>query len=138
MTLGFKSYQKGTVRTKYGTKDELLKAIEALHRNGISVYYDAVLNQRLGADGIEEVPLPGGGSLRAYTLFSGLKGRKEYFDQAEEWEWNWQCFDGIDTDADGRTLGATLFAGKTWDIHGHDDYLLGCDVDYQNERLLKK
>lgn len=128
--------QKGTVRTKYGTKEELLQAIAALHRYGISVYYDAVFNQRLGAEEIEDIPLPGGGTLRAYTRFSGLKGRKKYFDQAAEWEWNWQCFDGIDTDASGRTRGATLFAGKTWDNSMDSDYLLGCDVDYQNERVV--
>lgn len=32
--------QKGTVRTKYGTKEELIKAIEDLHEAGIKCYAD--------------------------------------------------------------------------------------------------
>ena len=42
--------QKGTVRTKYGTRQELEEAIAALHANGISVYIDTVKNQKTGAD----------------------------------------------------------------------------------------
>ena len=37
--------QKGSVRTKYGTKDEYVKAIETAHDNGIRVYADVVFNQ---------------------------------------------------------------------------------------------
>ena len=37
-------YQKGSVRTKYGTKDELLSAITALHNVGVEVYANMVLN----------------------------------------------------------------------------------------------
>ena len=33
--------QKGTVRTKYGTKQELKDAVNALHENGVQVYLDA-------------------------------------------------------------------------------------------------
>ena len=32
-------YQKGTVPTKYGTKDEYLQAIQALQQVGIQVYW---------------------------------------------------------------------------------------------------
>ena len=38
--------QKGTTRTKYGTKKELLEAIEELHKVGIKCYADVVLNTR--------------------------------------------------------------------------------------------
>ena len=37
--------QKGTVATKYGTKEEYLAAIDACHQAGIDVYPDIVLNQ---------------------------------------------------------------------------------------------
>jgi len=127
--------QKGTIRTKYGTKEELVKAVDALHRYGIKVYYDAVLNHRIGADEREKVPLPGGGTLDTWTLFSGMKGRKAYYDQAGEWEWNWQCFDGTDSDA-SKVIGATLFMDKTWDKSFDQDYLMGCDVDYENEKVV--
>ena len=39
--------QKGTIRTKYGTKDEYLDAIEALHQYGLQVYGDIVLNHKM-------------------------------------------------------------------------------------------
>ena len=42
--------QKGSIETKYGTKDEYLQAIKDLHENGISVYADIVLNHKIGAD----------------------------------------------------------------------------------------
>ena len=43
-------HQKGSVRTKFGTREELLAAIRALHRVGIEVYADIVLNHRFGGD----------------------------------------------------------------------------------------
>lgn len=42
--------QKGSIPTKYGTKDEYLRAIESLKRNGINAYADVVLNHKMGAD----------------------------------------------------------------------------------------
>ncbi|MDN5303894.1 MAG: alpha-amylase [Fusobacteriaceae bacterium] len=47
--------QKGSVRTKYGTKDEYLNAINIAHQNGIQIYGDVVFNHRMGADGKEQV-----------------------------------------------------------------------------------
>ena len=47
--------QKGTVRTKYGTREEYQMAIHACHEAGLHVYPDIVLNHKLGADAREEV-----------------------------------------------------------------------------------
>ena len=47
--------QKGTVRTKYGTRAEFLACVEALRAAGVRVYADIVLNHRLGADDYETV-----------------------------------------------------------------------------------
>ena len=47
--------QKGTVPTKYGTKDEYIDAISKLQACGIDVYADIVLNHRMGADETEAV-----------------------------------------------------------------------------------
>ena len=47
--------QKGTVATKYGTKEDYLAAIEALHAAGISVVADIVLNHRMGGGGTQVV-----------------------------------------------------------------------------------
>ena len=46
--------QKGTVRTKYGTKDELKEMIDELHKNKIAVYLDVVLNHKAGGDFTEK------------------------------------------------------------------------------------
>ena len=38
--------QRGTVRTRYGTMDDLLRLIETAHRFGIRVYFDNIMNHR--------------------------------------------------------------------------------------------
>lgn len=53
--------QKGTIATKYGTKEQFLAFIGISHANGIDVYSDIILNQRAG------------GSDNGYD-FSHLKG----------------------------------------------------------------
>jgi alpha-amylase len=45
--------QKGTVRTKYGTKQELLDAIVTCKEQAIAVYVDLVMNHKAGADETE-------------------------------------------------------------------------------------
>lgn len=109
--------QKGSTRTKYGTKAELLSAIGALHGAGIKVYYDAVLNHRMGADQSETVPLADGGSTGAWTGFT-FAGRNGAYYPAT---WNWRNFNS----ADGR-----LFEGKSWNDSFDEDYLMGSNVDY--------
>ena len=39
-------YQKGTIATRWGTKEELVRAIAAANAHGIDVLIDAVLNVR--------------------------------------------------------------------------------------------
>src|SRR5215204_6610713 len=38
--------QQGTVRTRYGTKAQLLRAVEVAHRFGLRVYFDNIMNHR--------------------------------------------------------------------------------------------
>lgn len=47
--------QKGSVRTKYGTREAYLTAVKTLQEQGIEVLCDIVLNHRMGADGTEDV-----------------------------------------------------------------------------------
>ncbi|XP_073133468.1 uncharacterized protein [Henckelia pumila] len=47
--------QKGTIPTKYGTKQEYLDAIAAAQKAQLKVYVDVVLNHMGGADEIEKV-----------------------------------------------------------------------------------
>lgn len=42
--------QKGTVRTKYGTKQEPHEAIDACHNHGINVYVDIVMNHKVSSE----------------------------------------------------------------------------------------
>ena len=59
--------QRGTLATKFGTKDELLRLIAVAHANGLDVYPDIVLNHMNGgAEGpqgprqpLQALPVPG-------------------------------------------------------------------------------
>ena len=98
--------QKGTVRTKYGTRAQYVSAIKALQKAGLQVYADAVLNQRMGGDSTEVVratPFPQDDRLRpkaepreieCYTRFS-FPGRNRKY---SAFEWSAQHFDAVDYD----------------------------------------
>lgn len=47
--------QRESIRTKYGTKEEYLNAINVLHENNLKVIADIVFNQKMGADELEKV-----------------------------------------------------------------------------------
>eukprot|EP00168_Porphyra_purpurea_P020971 TRINITY_DN9078_c0_g1_i1.p2 TRINITY_DN9078_c0_g1~~TRINITY_DN9078_c0_g1_i1.p2 ORF type:complete len:237 (-),score=76.02 TRINITY_DN9078_c0_g1_i1:27-737(-) len=95
-----------TVRTKYGTKDELLAAVAAAHATGLRVYADIVLNHRLGADAAQHVratpfadadrTLQAGRprKIRAHTKFlcPGRAGAYSAF------VWNAHAFSSVDYD----------------------------------------
>lgn len=57
--------QRGTVRTRYGTKQELLRAVEVAHRFGLRVYFDNIMNHR-GFD------TPGYTSTTPTNLYPGM------------------------------------------------------------------
>jgi alpha-amylase len=140
--------QKGSIKTKYGSKEELLAAIDEAHRNGLFVYADAVFNHRLGADKTEVVAAAkvnpnnrneeeGDDALiHAWTHFSFPGRAKKYSD----FEWHWYHFTGVDWDEKRDQLGVFKFSGKEWDDdvdaeRGNYDYLLGADVDTDNEEV---
>ena len=122
--------QQGTRRTKYGTKEELDRAISSLHEAGLEVYYDAVLNHRLGADESEVVELKSGEIAEVWTKFT-FPGRDKYSD----FVWDWHCFDGIDWNNRTQKAGKYLFVNKEWDHSYAEDYVMGADVDYQNPKV---
>ncbi len=141
--------QKGSVRTKYGTKKEYLDAIKELHAKGINVYADIALNHKMGADEVEEVTAAEFNSLNRYQMIGDNRkigawtkftfpGRKNKY---SDFKWNWRHFDGIDWDQ--KTLKKSLykFAGKEWDegvddtANGNYDYLMGADIDFNNQEV---
>lgn len=74
--------QKGSIETKYGTKEDYLACIQAFQKAGIDVYGDIVLNHKMGADGTEIVNakevnrqntneiISGDEQIKVYTLFT--------------------------------------------------------------------
>ena len=138
--------QKGTVRTKYGTKEEYLEAIKAFHEAGIRVFADIVLNHRMGGDGTEEVlavtdspedrNLQTGGErmVKVWSKFNfpGRHGKYSRF------LWNHNHFTGTDWDEYTKVPDQIFrFTGKTWDKDvdpekGNFDYLMGMNVDMDN------
>jgi alpha-amylase len=139
--------QKGTVRTKYGTKDEYLAAVKAAKEVGIRVYADVVFNHMMGGDAIEEVEAtpfnhdnrsevigePRMVKVWTHFKFEGRQGK--YSDR----EWHWWDFDAVDFDDNNPDFGAVyLFKGKSFDDNvdlekGAFDYLMGCDLDMESE-----
>jgi alpha-amylase len=141
--------QKGSVRTKYGTKDEYLQAIKSAQAEGIRVYADAVFNHKLGADEAEEVEATPFNSenrnatvgeyqtIKAWTHFT-FPGRG---DKYSSMQWHWWHFDAIDYNAYNEGEDAIyLLKGKEFDRNvdlekGNFDYLMGCDLDMSNPEV---
>ncbi|MCL2344159.1 MAG: alpha-amylase, partial [Firmicutes bacterium] len=143
--------QKGAVPTKYGSKDELLAAIKALHDAKISVYADIVLDHKMGADGCESVAAVdcdpnnrnetegGETQIGAWTLYN-FPGRAGMY---SDFVWHWNHFNGIDWDETRRRNGVFLFEGKHWDTpvdaeKGNYDYLMGADIDLENPEVVSE
>ena len=137
--------QKGSIRTKYGTKDEYINAIKSLRENNIKVLADIVLNHKMGADETEEVlaiqddssdrniSLTEAKPIRAWTKYT-FPGRGDTY---SNFKWNWTHFHGIDWDENTATASIYKFYGKHWDDNvdkenGNYDYLMGADIDLNN------
>jgi alpha-amylase len=140
--------QKGSVQTKYGTKEDYINAINACHENNIAVYADIVINHLAGADEKENItvikvnpenrreflsePYP----IEAFTKFTYAGRNKQY----SSFEWNATCFTGIDYDASNNETGIFSIlneAGADWeemidDEKGNYDYLMYNDVEFRN------
>ncbi|MBW7477618.1 alpha-amylase, partial [Paenibacillus oenotherae] len=132
--------QKGTVRTKYGTKAQLKSAVDALHSNNIQAYADIVVNHMMGGDSSQSVPvtevagnnrnntISGEFNKNVFTTYN-FAGRNNAY---SSFKWNWTHFNGVDD------FGKIYrFQGKSWDWevsgeNGNYDYLMGTDIDYDN------
>ena len=145
--------QKGSVRTKYGTREEYLSAIQSLQGDGVQVYADAVLNHRMGGDAAEVVratPFPQDDRLRprgesreirTYThfRFPGRAARHSRF------EWRARHFDAVDYDELRPEEQDTVYLleGKAFDDevaleNGNFAFLMGCDLDFQTEEVRRE
>lgn len=139
--------QKGSVRTKYGTRRELEEMIAALHEKGISVYLDTVMNHKTGADYTEEFMarevdpqnrehmLSDAYEIVGLTGFN-FPGRK---DKYSGFKWHWYHFTGTDLNVANGKRGIYLIQGegKAWSegVDGENvnyDYLMFNDLDFDH------
>ncbi|KAJ7707693.1 alpha amylase [Mycena rosella] len=136
--------QKGTVRTRWGTREELLRACQVATAHGIDILIDAVLNHKLGADRFESFPavpvnsqnrLKDEGPAReidGWTAFD-FKGRGNKY---SSFRWTHEHFTGLDWDHRTRTNAIYRIASQGrqgWSQNvdkelGNYDYLLGVDI----------
>lgn len=142
--------QKNSVRTKYGTRQELHGAIDALHAQGIRVYADIVLNHKAGADeterfiAVEVDPndrrsvITDEYEIEGWTKFL-FKGRKDTY---SDFKWSFEHFSGTDYNQANGKSAIYLIKGenKNWDDGvdsecGNYDYLMFADVDYSHPRV---
>ncbi len=137
--------QKGSIPTKYGTKEEYLNAIKVLQENHIKVLADIVLNHKMGADETEEVlAVEDDNSNRNVSLTDAkpIKVWTKYTfptrgDKYSNFHWNWTHFHGVDWDENTGNSAIYKFYGKHWDENvdkenGNFDYLMGADIDLNN------
>lgn len=146
--------QKGTVRTKYGLKEEYLKAIKSLKENGIEPIADVVLNHKAAADYKERftvievdpndrtVALSEPFEIKGWTKFTFPGRHKKY----NNFEWHWYHFTGTDYDAQRNKSGIYLIQGdnKGWadddlvdNENGNFDYLVYADLDFKHPEVIQ-
>ena len=144
-------YQMGTVETKYGSKDDYLNAILALHHAGIEVYADIVLNQKMGGDMVQTIPATkvewdnhnvessGEQMVKVSTKFT-FPGRNHKY---SDFEWNWTHFSGVDYNNETGEHAIFKFKNKNWsevvdEEKGNFDYLLGANLDFSNPAVVEE
>lgn len=143
--------QKGSVETKYGTKDEYLNAIKILHKNSIQVYADISIDHMIGADETEEVEAVEENpcnrnqetsnveTICAWTKFNFFGRADKYSD----FKWNHNHFHGVDFDDRTKKNSIFRFVNKAWDDgvdceNGNYDYLMGADIDLKNDEVIQE
>ena len=139
--------QKGTIPTKYGSKEQYVNACKTLQENGISVIADIVLNHKAGGDEKEKFHavkvnpenrqenISEPFEIESYTKFTFPNREKKYSD----FEWNFTCFSGVDY-AEGEEEGIYQIIhdfGDGWEEmidneKGNYDYLMYNDIDHRN------
>jgi alpha-amylase len=145
--------QKGAIRTKYGTKQELLDAIAACHKHGVNVYVDVVMNHKAGADETEifqvievspnnrEEEISEPFDIEGWTKFTFPNRDNKY----SSFKWGFEHFNGTDYDAKSDRTGIFRIVGenKAWNDNvgrefGNYDYLMFANIDYDHPEVRKE
>lgn len=136
-------YQKGTIPTKYGTREEYLNAVRSIRDHGLGVIADVVLNHRMGADYKEDTigtkvesshrltPVVHNKKLTVWTGFNfpGRNGKYSNF------YWNRDHFSGVDWNEKTHFRAIFKLKGHQWSPNvssenDNYDYLMGANVDF--------
>ncbi|MEO6949176.1 MAG: alpha-amylase [Ginsengibacter sp.] len=141
--------QKGSIRTKYGTRQEYVDAINAVHASGMRAMVDIVLNHKAGGDEKEKIKvvkvdpenrnkvISAPFEIEAFTKFTFPGRQKKYSD----FIWDYMCFTGVDYAADLNETGIfrilNNYGDESWekmvsDEKGNYDYLMFNDIDFRN------
>ena len=139
--------QKGNVRTKYGTKEELLKLIDEAHKKGMRIYADLVLNHKAGADEAEifkavkvnpdnrTEEISEAKDIEGWTKFTFPRRNGKY----SEFVWSFQHFSGVDYDnlTGENGIYKIIWENRDWKQavskeKGNYDYLMFADIDHYN------
>jgi alpha-amylase len=141
--------QKGSIRTKYGTKDEYVAAVKTCRDLGINIYADVVFNHKMSADFEEEFdatpldpnnrfrPIGDARRIKSWTGFN-FPGRGDTYSSMK---WNHDHFDAVDYNSwDPDFKAVWLIKGKGFEDkvdleRGNYDYLMGCDLDIDHPQV---
>ncbi|MBA4712629.1 MULTISPECIES: alpha-amylase [Citrobacter] len=147
--------QKGTIATKYGDKNQLLAAIDALKHNDIAVLLDVVVNHKMGADEKEHIQVQRVNAddrtqiddeiveCEAWTRYTFPARAGQY----SQFIWDYKCFNGIDhienPTEDGIFKIVNDYTGEGWndqvdDELGNFDYLMGENIDFRNHAVTEE
>jgi alpha-amylase len=142
--------QKQSIRTKYGTREQLVAAVKAVQNAGMQAYADVVLNHKDGGDNPEMVkalpfrtdnrnyPSADWQQIEIYTNFTfpGRNGKHSSM------EWHWWHFDAVNHRKDrlGDNSTVYLLEGKNFDNFvdlekGNYSFLMACDLDMEQEQV---
>lgn len=142
--------QKGSVRTKYGTKEELMTLIKAIHGRGIQVYADVVLNHKAGADSSEKmmaVKVDSSDRMKQIEEPREIEGWTGFNFQARQdkysaFKWNYNHFTGVDFDqlTGDKGIFRILGENKGWNLNvseefGNFDYLMFTNIDHAHPQV---
>ncbi|MGE9549819.1 alpha-amylase [Erwinia amylovora] len=147
--------QKGSRATKYGDKEQLLAAVNALRAAQVGVIMDVVLNHKMGADEKEQVQVnrvnPDNRdeisqeviTAEAWTRFTFPVRAGQY----SKFVWDYKCFSGVDhienPDENGVFKIVNDYTGEGWndqvdDELGNFDYLMGANIDFRNHAVTEE
>jgi alpha-amylase len=143
--------QQGSIATKYGTKNDLLQAINKAHSHNVQIIADTILNHKAHGDELEKIQVrkvdPENRTkfiseqmeIEAWTKFYFPGRNKKY----SEFIWDHNCFSGLDWAEDRKEKAIFKILneyGEEWEElsgteKGNYDYLSFDDIEFRNKSV---